>query len=51
MDFLASLFVNKPLHVLLVACMYLVVWVALRLADRRSNAMLVPAVLSSSTLP
>ena len=48
MEFLASLFVNQPLHVLLVACVYLVVWIALRLAGvpagRRPSALLVPAV-------
>jgi hypothetical protein len=49
-DFLASLFVNQPLHVLLVACIYLVVWVALRLAGvpagRKPSALLVPAVFA-----
>jgi hypothetical protein len=47
-DFLASLFVNQPLHVLLLAVVYLVAWVALRLAGvpagRRPSALLVPAV-------
>ena len=50
MDLLASLFVNRPLHVLLLAVVYLVVWVALRLAGvpagRKPSALLVPAVFA-----
>jgi len=49
-DLLASLFVNRPLHVLLLAVVYLVVWVALRLAGvpagRKPSALLVPAVFA-----
>ena len=50
MDFLASLFVNQPLHVLLLAVVYLVGWLALRLAGvptgRKPSALLVPAVFA-----
>lgn len=50
MEFLASLFVNQPLHVLLLAAVYLVAWVVLRLAGvpagRRPSALLVPAVFA-----
>jgi hypothetical protein len=50
LDFLASVFVNQPLHVLLLAMVYLVGWLALRLAGvpagRKPSALLVPAVFA-----
>ena len=50
MDFLARVFVNQPLHVLLLALVYLVGWLALRLAGvpagRQPSALLVPAVFA-----
>jgi len=50
LESVASLFVNQPLHVLLLAFVYLVAWLALRLAGvpagRKPSALLVPAVFA-----